>query len=157
MGDTGLELASGAQVRSDSRILLAYGALRSAQVRSNCYQNCYQARAIRGAGDDRPHAYCSSDARAPLVLTSLDRAELIGWSGRTKLSAGTSAVSFGYDHHRPREYGRAEVQVVPSFSVVASRWAVANAPGNNSRRSASLSYLCVSSTQGYRPKSSNIA
>jgi len=60
MGDTGLELASGAQVRPDSPVLLAYGALRSAQVRSNCYQNCYQVRAVRGAGKDRSHASCSS-------------------------------------------------------------------------------------------------
>jgi hypothetical protein len=42
MGDTGLELASGAQVGPDSPVLLGLGALRSAQLRSNCYQNCYQ-------------------------------------------------------------------------------------------------------------------
>lgn len=42
MGDTGLELASGAQVGPDCLVLLGFGALRSAQVRSNCYQNCYQ-------------------------------------------------------------------------------------------------------------------
>ena len=62
MGDTGLELASGAQVRPYSPVLLAYGALRSAQVRSNCYQNCYQVRAVRGAGKDRSHASCSSSS-----------------------------------------------------------------------------------------------
>ncbi len=60
MGDTGLEIVSGARVRPDSPVLLAYGALRSAQVRSNCYQNCYQVRAVRGAGKDRSHASCSS-------------------------------------------------------------------------------------------------
>lgn len=43
MGDTGLELASGGQVRPNTPILLGFGALRSAQVRSNCYQNCHQA------------------------------------------------------------------------------------------------------------------
>jgi hypothetical protein len=42
VGDTGLELASGAQVGPDSPVLLGLGALRSAQLRSNCYQNCYQ-------------------------------------------------------------------------------------------------------------------
>lgn len=42
VGDTGLELASGAQVGPDSPVLLGFGALRSAQLRSNCYQNCYQ-------------------------------------------------------------------------------------------------------------------
>jgi hypothetical protein len=42
MGDTGLELGSGAHVGPYSPVLLAHGALRSAQVRSNCYQNCYQ-------------------------------------------------------------------------------------------------------------------
>lgn len=62
VGDTGLELASGAQVRPYSPVLLAYGALRSAQVRSNCYQNCYQVRAVRGAGKDRSHASCSSSS-----------------------------------------------------------------------------------------------
>jgi hypothetical protein len=62
MGDTGLELASGAQVRPYSPVLLAYGALRSAQVRSNCYQNCYQVRAVRGAGKHRSHASCSSSS-----------------------------------------------------------------------------------------------
>jgi site-specific DNA recombinase len=60
VGDTGLELASGDQVRPGSPILLAYGALRSAQVRSNCYQNCYQARATLGTGKDRSHASYSS-------------------------------------------------------------------------------------------------
>ena len=45
MGDTGLELTSGAQIGPNNRVLLGFGALRSAQVRSNCYQNCYQARA----------------------------------------------------------------------------------------------------------------
>lgn len=47
VGDTGLELASGAQVRPNTPVLLGFDALRSAQVRSNCYQNCYQARASR--------------------------------------------------------------------------------------------------------------
>lgn len=56
MGDTGLELTSRAQVRPNPPVLLGFGALRSAQVRSNCYQNCYQAHAIRGAGIDLSHA-----------------------------------------------------------------------------------------------------
>jgi hypothetical protein len=42
MGDTGLELASRARIRSDTQVLLGFGVLRSAQVRSNCYQTCYQ-------------------------------------------------------------------------------------------------------------------
>jgi hypothetical protein len=69
MGNTGLELASGAQVGPDCLVLLACDALRSAQVRSNCYQNCYQARAFRGAGDDRSHAYCSSEAGTQRIGT----------------------------------------------------------------------------------------
>jgi site-specific DNA recombinase len=44
MGDTGLELSSGAQIGPNSLSLLGFGALRSALVSSNCYQNCYQAR-----------------------------------------------------------------------------------------------------------------
>src|SRR5258708_9657074 len=44
VGDIGLELASGSVVRPNTPVLLAYGALTSAQVCSNCYQNCYQAR-----------------------------------------------------------------------------------------------------------------
>jgi len=48
MGDTGLELGPGAQVGADSTVLLGFGALGSARVRSNCCQNCYQARASRG-------------------------------------------------------------------------------------------------------------
>jgi hypothetical protein len=42
MGDTGLETATRAEVRQSSPVLLGFDALRSAQVRSNCYQNCYQ-------------------------------------------------------------------------------------------------------------------
>jgi hypothetical protein len=47
MDDTGLELSSGAQVRPNIPALLEFGARGSARVRSNCYQNCYQARADR--------------------------------------------------------------------------------------------------------------
>src|ERR1700722_8165342 len=50
MGDTGLELASGARVGPDSPVLLGFSALRSARVRSNCYQNCYQSLAARRFG-----------------------------------------------------------------------------------------------------------
>jgi hypothetical protein len=57
VGDTGLEIVSGARVVPDSPILLGFGALRSSQVRSNCYQNCYQARASRGPRDGRLHVH----------------------------------------------------------------------------------------------------
>lgn len=79
MGDTGLELASGAQVRPDSLVLVGFSVLGSAQVRSNCYQ----ARAIRGAGDDRSRASCSSEAAAGLRtasrLVAAEQRGVAGW------------------------------------------------------------------------------
>ncbi len=63
VGDTGLELASGPWVRSDSLVLLRFGALRSAQGRSNCYQNCYQGSCqVAAVGNDRSHASRSSNS-----------------------------------------------------------------------------------------------
>jgi hypothetical protein len=87
MGDTGLELASGAQVGRDGPVLLGHGALRSAQVRSNCYQNCYQARAIRDAGD----AYCSSRpvaARATAKCAAFSTRKLVAPSPLVHVSRG---------------------------------------------------------------------
>jgi hypothetical protein len=49
VGDTGLELAPGARVGPNSPTPLGFSALGSARVRSNCYQDRYQARAIRGS------------------------------------------------------------------------------------------------------------
>lgn len=57
--DTGLELASGARVRPDSLVLLSLGALRSPQIRSNCYQDCYQA----GGASDLQEARVSPSRR----------------------------------------------------------------------------------------------
>jgi hypothetical protein len=53
MGDTGIELASGGQVGLNTPVLLGCRALRSAQVRSNCYQ----ARATRGRRDGCLHVH----------------------------------------------------------------------------------------------------
>lgn len=91
MGDTGLELNSRAQVGSDSPVLLGFGALSSAQLRSNCYQDCYQARAVRGAGKDRSHVSCSSNSEVGLgalalslsVRQHVSRADDEHWSPRT--------------------------------------------------------------------------
>lgn len=88
MGDTGLEPASGPWVRSDSLVLLRFGALRSAQGRSNCYQNCYQGSCqVAAVGNDRSHASCSSQAGVLLatrVRASFPRQAGAGdtWSGK---------------------------------------------------------------------------
>jgi hypothetical protein len=64
VGDTGLELASGAQVWPGCLVLLGCGALRSAQVRSNCYQNCYQGLCQVAAVEwEHDHARPSSGER----------------------------------------------------------------------------------------------
>ena len=74
VGDTGLELASGAQVRPDCPDLLGFSALRSAQVRSNCYQNCYQARASRGVSIESmtTRAQAAENAPASVHAEGLD-------------------------------------------------------------------------------------
>ena len=74
MGDTGLELASGGQERSDCPVLLGFSALRSAQVRSNCYQNCYQARAGRGGSIESmtTRAQAAENALASVRAEGLD-------------------------------------------------------------------------------------
>jgi len=74
MGDTGLELASGAQVGPECLVLLGYGDLRSAQVRSNCYQNCYQARADRSVsiGSMTTRAQAAENALASVRAEGLD-------------------------------------------------------------------------------------
>ena len=68
MGDTGLELAPEARVGLNTPVLLGCGALRSAQVRSNCYQNCYQARTGRASIEGTTTPKCPRLKNAPVSL-----------------------------------------------------------------------------------------
>lgn len=71
MGDTGLELGPGGQVRPKTPVLLWFDALRSAQVRSTRYQNCYQARP-----STRTEAGAFSAAWARVVMPSMPTPQL---------------------------------------------------------------------------------
>jgi hypothetical protein len=87
MGDTGLELTSGAQVGPHIPVLLGFGALGSAQVRANCYQNCYQAHAVRGAGTDCSHAPVRPIQQRVAYADALALREIAGASARSERAA----------------------------------------------------------------------
>jgi hypothetical protein len=70
MGDTGLELASGAPVGPDCPVLLGFSALRSAQVRSNCYQD--RANRSTTIGSMTTRAQAAENALASVRAEGLD-------------------------------------------------------------------------------------
>jgi hypothetical protein len=74
MDDTGLEPGPRASVGLNTPGLLGCGALGSAQVRSNCYQNCYQARASHGASIETmtTRAQAAENALASVRAEGLD-------------------------------------------------------------------------------------